>query len=284
MSSYNYIEELYNDLIDYRLLIQDLNNDEINIIKELKIYLFQKRYNINDINNILLNFYQYFQIDININIIENSRILVFNNNSDINFLSNLINYESNIINNESNISNDESNIINNESNISNDESNIINDESNIFNDDSNISNNEFNISNRTFIFNEMNNDIYIYESNRENRTLINNESSIRNIISNDNLYDIISQFLNITNSLEVFEDVIVSLSNNDLKNLKTYENNNLNNINCCICMEDIQNKELISELNCTHQFHESCIKNYLDKYNYKCPICRNSAGNTKTNI
>ena len=59
--------------------------------------------------------------------------------------------------------------------------------------------------------------------------------------------------------------------------------NDKNNI-CSICIEKIEDKEIICELNCNHQFHESCIKTYLDKYNHKCPICRDSAGKTKNNI
>ena len=94
----------------------------------------------------------------------------------------------------------------------------------------------------------------------------------------------LTQFIGFNNITETLDDVIVSLDNNDLTNLKTYENIKTNNINCSICMDDIKDNEMICELRCCHQFHELCIKTYLDKYNYKCPICRESAGNTKTNI
>jgi hypothetical protein len=107
----------------------------------------------------------------------------------------------------------------------------------------------------------------------------------RDRLYNSYLYDILLSFIEFrydNNTYDDLEDVIVSLDTNDLNNLICYKNNKLN-INCCICMEIIGEKEIITELVCSHQFHEKCIKTYLDNYSYKCPICRVSAGNTKNN-
>jgi len=228
-------EELYNDIFSYRILLQDINENETYIIRELKIYLVNKRYNINEINNILYSFYQYFNIEIELSSIENIRLLLFN----INNISNLVHYNRNIINNDQINNND-------------------------------INNNEENN-------NEENN-------NQENNNEENNEIN-RNIIYNSYLYDIILNYIDFryTNNYDNLEDVIVSLDTNELNNLKTYENDK-KNINCCICMHDINEKELITELKCNHVFHENCIKTYLDNYSHKCPICRISAGNTKNNV
>ena len=233
-------EELYNDIFSYRILLQDINENETYIIRELKIYLVNKRYNINEINNILYSFYQYFNIEIELSSIENIRLLLFN----INNISNLVHYNRNIINNDQINNND---INNNEEN-NNEENN-----------------------------NEENN-------NQENNNEENNEIN-RNIIYNSYLYDIILNYIDFryTNNYDNLEDVIVSLDTNELNNLKTYENDK-KNINCCICMHDINEKELITELKCNHVFHENCIKTYLDNYSHKCPICRISAGNTKNNV
>jgi hypothetical protein len=251
----NNFEELYNDLFAYRVMIQDFNENESFIIKEFKIYLLQKRYDINNINNIIFDFYNYFLIDIEFSIIEDVRIFLLNDSENQLF---------NIINNRyliNNVPNELNNVPNELNNIDNtDDDNIDN------TDDDNIEN-----DNRLLINipdNQINNDII-------------NEYREYNL---NNFYNIISQFIGISERFDRFDDVVISLDNEDLKNLKTYNNISTVSINCCICLDNIKEDEIICELNCNHKFHETCIKNYLDKYNYKCPICRESVGNTKANI
>ena len=137
-----------------------------------------------------------------------------------------------------------------------------------------------------------NNNIFINNINNNiNNNIYNN--IYNNINFHNNYYNILTRirdFNNIEDNLDDVlisienNDVLVSLDNNDLQNLKTYKNIKTNNINCCICMDNIHDNEMICELICNHQFHELCIKTYLDKYNYKCPLCRESAGSTKTNM
>ncbi len=67
----------------------------------------------------------------------------------------------------------------------------------------------------------------------------------------------------------------------NLKNLdiKKYRRCNNQQIECCICCEDIKQHEYIRELNCNHQFHKKCIDKWLlcsmkSSEHIHCPICR----------
>ena len=58
--------------------------------------------------------------------------------------------------------------------------------------------------------------------------------------------------------------------------IKQYENNenNENNENCTICLEQINNNDIIREINkCKHYFHINCADRWF-KDNIKCPYCR----------
>ncbi|XWS33594.1 hypothetical protein CRYUN_Cryun22dG0096500 [Craigia yunnanensis] len=45
---------------------------------------------------------------------------------------------------------------------------------------------------------------------------------------------------------------------------------------CCICQEDYANGEVLGKLDCGHDFHFSCIKQWLVQKN-SCPICKKTA-------
>lgn len=49
--------------------------------------------------------------------------------------------------------------------------------------------------------------------------------------------------------------------------------NKKENCQCSICFEEIKLDEKIFELSCKHDFHESCLKNWI-KYKQDCPVCR----------
>ena len=84
---YNNEELIDNDeqLIDndeifaLRIYYQDLYTDEITIIKKLKEHLLIKNYNINQINTIIYNFYNYYGINITMEEIEEIQIIIPNN-------------------------------------------------------------------------------------------------------------------------------------------------------------------------------------------------------------
>lgn len=72
-----------------------------------------------------------------------------------------------------------------------------------------------------------------------------------------------------------------SLNDNELRknnnintNLKPIENKK-ENCQCSICFEKIAINEKTFELDCKHDFHESCLNNWI-KYKQNCPICRKS--------
>ena len=81
-----------------------------------------------------------------------------------------------------------------------------------------------------------------------------------------------------------YEDVKVTVDENELASLpvKTLETNI--DDDCTICMGKMVKDEVVTELGCTHTFHTDCIKPYLKEYNYKCPVCRKEVGKTKYNL
>jgi hypothetical protein len=176
----------YDELFALRMHYQDIYEDEYRIIQLIKNNLLNKNYNINTINNSLINFY---------------------NSIDINFSREEIE----------------------------------------------------NIHPYVSIFNQLFNNI--------------DDDVLNNFISQ------LHQTLHSNN-----EDVICTLDNNDKEQLtKTILNENLVN-NCSICIDCLKKNEEIIELPCNHIFHSACILEWLEKYNYHCPICRKEVGTPKYNI
>ena len=90
--------EIYDNLSAARIVFQDTYNNELDIIKELKIYLIESSFPSSDINEILYNFYQHINIyitqediagvSINSDPIINDLIqLIFNPNNQNNFIN-----------------------------------------------------------------------------------------------------------------------------------------------------------------------------------------------------
>ena len=42
---------------------------------------------------------------------------------------------------------------------------------------------------------------------------------------------------------------------------------------CCICMGDFNDEEIILKTKCSHVFHKDCLKSWLVSIE-RCPICR----------
>ena len=76
-----------------------------------------------------------------------------------------------------------------------------------------------------------------------------------------------------------FEDVRVGLNQNDSDSLKTclYNDVNIDDKSCVICLNDFDNDSLIKLLRCSHTFHSSCIDKWFET-SYKCPVCRDIVG------
>jgi hypothetical protein len=58
------------------------------------------------------------------------------------------------------------------------------------------------------------------------------------------------------------------------KKIKFIKNEKNEEDKCIICQFEYEKDETLIELPCKHNFHKSCIKNYLKNYNNKCPICK----------
>ena len=76
------------------------------------------------------------------------------------------------------------------------------------------------------------------------------------------------------------DDVIPVLNEEDLKEIKKYNNQN-EELNCCICIDNIKIDEEVSELKCGHKFHTECIEKLLKEYTNKCPVCRYECKSSK---
>jgi hypothetical protein len=55
--------------------------------------------------------------------------------------------------------------------------------------------------------------------------------------------------------------------------IATYTADKTNNITCSICLEEQKINEQWTKLRCEHEFHKSCIINWLTVNNI-CPVCR----------
>jgi hypothetical protein len=84
-------QELYADLFAYRFALLDMYEDnEIEIIKKLKYKLIDWGYREEELSEILRNFYSYYLINIDENLIDSVRIYVLNFNRAINNELNLM--------------------------------------------------------------------------------------------------------------------------------------------------------------------------------------------------
>lgn len=71
-------EELFSDLFAYRFALLDYyENNEREIIKKLKIKLFEWNYQQSQINELLFDFYRFYSIEIILEEIENTNVLVY---------------------------------------------------------------------------------------------------------------------------------------------------------------------------------------------------------------
>jgi hypothetical protein len=80
------------------------------------------------------------------------------------------------------------------------------------------------------------------------------------------------------------QDVVSTLKEEEFNKIKKYSTIKNLNENCCICLVNMNSKEEIWELPCSHKFHGECIETLLKNYNYKCPTCRSEVGIPQHNI
>ena len=87
------------------------------------------------------------------------------------------------------------------------------------------------------------------------------------------------------NNQHNFEDIVVSLTEDEFSELTCYECNEENNQKeCNICIECFDKGNNIVKLNCNHEFHKDCIKKWLCDNSTKCPVCRVEVAKGKANL
>jgi len=108
------------------------------------------------------------------------------------------------------------------------------------------------------------------------------DNYLRNTEINYEYHDI-QQLLDINenvlhyNLFSNYEDVKITLNEEEFDNIETihYENLNNNSIDeCLICTEQFVQNDIIKKIKCNHLFHTHCIKPWLCEESNKCPICR----------
>ena len=87
-----------------------------------------------------------------------------------------------------------------------------------------------------------------------------------------------NEYNTFTNELESFEgfDNKPKLEDESFKKLKIIKFDNKYNNLCPICFDNIIYDENIIRLNCNHNYHIDCIKEWLCKNSNTCPLCKES--------
>jgi hypothetical protein len=262
--------ELFEYLFALRISLQDSYENEFDIIRELKIYLTNINTPSIQINQTLHDFYETYGINVSVetineaslsslNLLNNMLILMLTSEDSRHFYHSENEQLSNNNNNNDNNNNDNNNNNNND---------------NYNNYNNNDNNNNNNNNNDT----DNDNDTDNVESEDNIHTINNFANTIFQILSLQN------EPTDYFNSDNILSDVVITTDEDDLKTLKTYKLEDNLDINCTICIENMKKNETILELKCSHTFHCDCIKQYLENYNYKCPICREEVGKPKYNI
>ena len=141
----------------------------------------------------------------------------------------------------------------------------------------------------------------INSSNNANIQTYTNIASINNIMDTLSSNEILravrtllnssfSNFETLFNGTNVFDtsDVAVTLNKESLDNLESIRYGDIISKNkmqkCTICLEDFQEDDMNIILHCNHHFHSDCVKEWLSKHSYKCPICRIEVGESEAHL
>jgi hypothetical protein len=310
----------FDELFALRILFQDEFDNESDIICELNYELIKRGMSIENIPNILKQFYESFGINMTIEqinqIIQQTHTPQQTHetqegylaNQIINVLSRYINRQStseqnnnlennNLENNNLENNNLENNNLENNNLENNDEEEIDNEEENNNEEETNedISGNIqlsfYPINSRTTIQYTFNQDsIYQPSLNNLNTLLRNINSNPLIILPSFSTNQTISQSLfnpilsGIFLTEPILDDVVSTLDDSENDKLKVYKLIEKKEEKCSICMSEINIDEQVCDLPCNHTFHNECIQPWLKHYNYKCPICRKEVGKPKYNI
>lgn len=236
------------------------NNEFSNMVNIFDTYInnsAREQYINNNRNSILYNYFNNMYSTVNDRNIQNNNTQVNNNQPEQN------NDNAQVNNNNIDENNNNTEINNNNIDENNDVSEFIT-ENNI---------NTF-IQNAP-IFNllrNMSNNIEIEEP-----TIINNSDDFITFSVPVSIYS--------NNNQHNFEDIVVSLTDDEFNSLTCYEcNDEDNSKDCNICIECFNKGDNIVKLNCNHEFHKDCIKKWLCDNSTKCPVCRVEVAKGKANL
>jgi hypothetical protein len=73
---------------------------------------------------------------------------------------------------------------------------------------------------------------------------------------------------------DTFEDIKVTLNQDEFNNLEKFYFNSTESRECLICLEKFEINDQVTKIHCNHIFHTICIKEWFLKENSKCPVCR----------
>lgn len=85
-------------------------------------------------------------------------------------------------------------------------------------------------------------------------------------------------FQNFSNNSNNIDDVKLPMKQDAFNKLPKYKYNINNQIDCGICINNINVDDDVIELPCKHIYHDECITGWLTKYNHICPVCRKDTG------
>ena len=110
--------------------------------------------------------------------------------------------------------------------------------------------------------------------------------NFNNLISNSvidtfqNLFDVISE----AQAAPEYEDVKVTLSEEDFQKLKTTTLKETTDKECNICLDSFKINDTTTTLPCDHVFHKNCIHDWLCNEKVSCPVCRFDVRNSNSNL
>jgi hypothetical protein len=304
----------YEILFALRVSLQDEYDDEYNIIIMLKKYLYNNGISVEDTNGLIQNFYKHYGIQFNSSLLFNIEEI---NPPQINLQSNLLNFFDQIVSetiselnnselnnselNNSELNNSELNnseLNNSELNNSELNNSELSDNENNNNENNDNENNDNNsdiselpelidnnlpnlpniFNNLHFIQNNTNIPYFNYLAPEYNNlpNLLNGNQNDFNYLSPQYIFNNIltnTVFNNFTT-----DDVVCTLNKETIDKLNKYILTENLITDCNICLAKLVKNEVVIELNCNHIYHSECIKEWFEKYNYKCPICKKEQG------
>lgn len=266
------------DLYALRLYYTDTIHDEFQIIKKLKIELFNSGVrNQDQINNTLVEFYKKF----NMEWLTKEMIQTIQLPQMYSFLDIL-----NIANNPGTSQVDPETTSSNTQNNSNQESNLSGTnltDSDLEDEINTDSDSDSDLDSMPELIDDDDpnyhlNQLFSIPTPFNNNLEINR---LNNISINMNAFNIfLSQVLNSHINPPNMEDVkkYNGIKEQDLNNLKEYNIKEDSQDSCCICMMNFDKETKMVELPCGHKFHSFCIKKWFTESSNTCPICKKEYG------